>query len=120
MAHSRKMCERSYGVLPTAMEKRELAIQLYTLRNETAQDFPETLRQVADAGYSAVELAGFGSHTPADLRKVLDETGMVACGAHIGFNQLEWRLDAVIEEINTLGVQNLACPPLPQERGKTA
>ena len=102
------------------MQKRELAIQLYTLRNETAQDFPGTLRQVADAGYSAVEFAGFGSHTADDLRKVLDETGMVACGAHIGFNQLESRLDEVIEEIHTLGAQNLACPSLPRERRQTA
>lgn len=102
------------------MQKQELAIQLYTLRNETAQDFPGTLRQVAEAGYPAVEFAGFGSYTAAELRQVLDEVGMVAAGAHIGLQQLESRLDAVIEELQTLGARHLACPALPPERRQTA
>jgi sugar phosphate isomerase/epimerase len=102
------------------MQKRELAVQLYTLRNETQRDFPGTLRQVADAGYGAVEFAGFGSHTAAELKQVLDETGMVAAGAHIGLQQLESRLDQVIEEMHTLGARHLACPSLPQNRRQSA
>ena len=102
------------------MQKRELAVQLYTVRTETAQDFPGTLRQVAETGYGAVEFAGFGSHTAAELRSVLDDVGLVAMGAHIGLAQLESRLDGVIEEMHTLGAQHLACPSIPRERRQTA
>ena len=97
-----------------------MAIQLYTLRQDTARDFPDTLRQVAEAGYGAVEFAGFGSHTAAELRSVLDDLGLVAMGAHIGLQQLESRLDGVIEEVQTLGARHLACPAIPRERRETA
>ena len=103
------------------MAARELSVQLYTMRNETAQDFPSVLRQVADAGYAGVEFAGFGSHSAKELRGILDEVGLVASGAHVGMNQLESRLDAVIDEIQTLGAKHLACPGLhPDDRPKTA
>lgn len=103
------------------MTKRELAVQLFTLRNETAQDFPGVLQQVAEAGVSGVEFAGFGTHTAAALRTVLDTVGLVAAGAHIGLNQLQTRLDGVIEDIQTLGAHNLACPGIPPaERPTTA
>ena len=102
------------------MTNRELAVQLYTLRNETVQDFPGTLRQVAEAGASAVEFAGYGSHTPAELRQVMDEVGLVAMGAHVALSQLESRLDGVIEDIQALGAVHLACPFIPPEQRQSA
>ncbi len=102
------------------MQKQELAVELYTLREETARDFPGTLRQVAEAGYSGVEFAGYGSHTPAELRRVLDDLGLVAAGSHVSLAQLETRLEQVIEDVQTLGARHLACPSLPEERRRTA
>ena len=102
------------------MQKRELAVQLYTLREETKRDFPGTLRQVADAGYSGVEFAGYGSHTPAELRGILDELGMVTAGCHIGLALLESNLDQAINDVHTLGARHLACPFLPEDRRTTA
>jgi sugar phosphate isomerase/epimerase len=40
------------------MAKMGIALQLYTLRDETADDFPGTLRKVAELGYQGVEFAG--------------------------------------------------------------
>ena len=104
----------------TSMNKRELAVQLYTVREDTAKDFPGTLSQIAEAGYAGVEFAGYGSHTAAELRRILDELGLVAVGCHVSLDQLESRLETVIEEVQTLGAHHLACPFLPPERRQTA
>jgi|HigsolmetaAR206D_1030411.scaffolds.fasta_scaffold10312_1 sugar phosphate isomerase/epimerase len=97
------------------MATKQIAVQLYTLRNETAEDFPAVLRQVAEAGVSGVEFAGLGKHTAAELRSVLDEVGLVAAGAHIGFGLLENNIDQVIEDVQTLGAKHLTCPGIPAE-----
>ncbi len=103
------------------MTGKALAVQLYTLRNETAQDFPDTLRQVADAGVSAVEFAGFGSYSAVEMRQMLDDVGLVAMGAHVGIQALEGDLDQVIADIQTLGAKHLACPGMfPRGQSLTA
>ncbi len=97
-----------------------LTVQLYTLRDDTAKDFPGTLKQVADAGFAAVEFAGYGKHTPAELRTVLDGLGLKAAGAHVGLHLLEGDLDQAIEDVVTLGASNIACPYLTEDRRKSA
>ncbi len=92
------------------MEGKALAVQLYTLRNETAADFPGTLKQVAQSGVTAVEFAGWSPYSAADMRTLLDDVGLVAMGAHIGIQQLEDDLDQVIADVQTLGAKHLACP----------
>src|SRR4051812_28688256 len=48
----------------------EIACQLYTLRDLAQRDFPAMAREVARIGYSAVELAGYGSlRSAAEVRK---------------------------------------------------
>lgn len=98
---------------------QQLAVQLYTLRDETARDFPGTLRQVAELGYAGVEFAGFGSHSARELRSVLDGVGLTTAGAHIPLTRLESDLDGAIEDVQTLGARNLACPFLPPERRRS-
>ena len=39
---------------------KTIGLQLYTLRNQLAQDVPGTLKAVADAGYYQVEADGIG------------------------------------------------------------
>mgnify|MGYP006280988623 CR=1 FL=1 len=43
------------------MHPTQIALQLYTVRSLTAADMAGALEQVADAGYVAVEFAGYGS-----------------------------------------------------------
>jgi sugar phosphate isomerase/epimerase len=95
-----------------------IALQMYTLRNETAQDFLGTLREVVAIGYEAVELAGMGSHTAEQIRAELDALGLVCSGAHVPIERLRTDLDAVIAEIQTLGGTYVICPYLtPEQRG---
>lgn len=59
-----------------------IALQLYTVRDNTARDFADTLRQVAELGYRAVECAGYGTLSAPELLALLKETGLSVPAAH--------------------------------------
>jgi len=65
------------------MRKDQISLQLYTVREHTANDMPGTLRRLAEIGYNAVEPAGFGGLAPQELRRVMDDLGLRASGAHV-------------------------------------
>jgi len=102
------------------MGKLPIAVQLYTLRDDAAKDFPAVLRQVAGLGYAGVELAGAHGMAAPDLRRLLDDLGLKVAGSHTGIEQLEADLNAVLEYNETIGNRWVVCPWMPEERRKTA
>lgn len=96
------------------------AIQMYTVRDAMAADFAGTFEKVAKLGYGAVELAGLGGLTPVEVRKILDDNGLVACGSHIMLDALEADLPKVVEEQKVLGNPFVVVPWMPQERREDA
>jgi sugar phosphate isomerase/epimerase len=60
-----------------------ISLQLYTLRELAKSDFAGVLRTVAEIGYAGVETAGLQGMKPADLRKVLDDLGLVCSSLHV-------------------------------------
>mgnify|MGYP003575786083 FL=1 len=71
-----------------SMDKKEIGLQLYTLRDELPKDVKGTLEKVAKAGYTTVETYGFSTKdqfwglTPQELKKILDENGLKAVSGH--------------------------------------
>jgi sugar phosphate isomerase/epimerase len=61
-----------------------IALQLYTVRDETAKDFKGTLRAVAEIGYHGVEFAGYGGLDSQELAALLSEYGLKTVGSHVG------------------------------------
>ncbi len=58
-------------------------IQLYTVRQTLKDDFPGTIKALAEMGYDGVEFAwNYGGMTPEELAAFLQEVGLVACGLH--------------------------------------
>ncbi len=79
---------------------KPLSIQLYTLRQEAAEDFPGVLRRVAEIGYKGVEPAGFFNFSPAEFRKFVEDLGMVVSSTH-----RPWaRPDNIQEVVDTCGI----------------
>ena len=62
--------------------KIPIGLELYTLREECKTNLPGMLSAVAKIGYKGVEFAGYHGHSAKDLRKMLDDNGIVACGTH--------------------------------------
>src|SRR5690348_16182592 len=103
------------------MPKVPISLQLYTVRDLCAKDFSGTIAQVAKIGYKFVEMAGYGNlQTVKEVKKVLDDNGIQASGAHASIDELEGNLNKVLEENETLGHKNIICPWMPENRRKDA
>jgi sugar phosphate isomerase/epimerase len=102
------------------MSNIPIALQLYTLRDNTAKDFIGTLKEVASIGYRAVELAGMGSLSAKELKTTLDDLGLKVAGSHISIDVMERDLARVFEDNHTLGNDCLIIPWLAESRRKTA
>ncbi|MGH2561066.1 MAG: sugar phosphate isomerase/epimerase family protein [Thermomicrobiales bacterium] len=92
-----------------------IALQLYTLRHQAERDFIATLTEVAAAGYTAVELAGYGPLSAPELRRILDQLGLRAISAHVGYRRFANELDAVLDELCLLGCNYAVVPGIPRE-----
>jgi sugar phosphate isomerase/epimerase len=64
------------------MSAKPISLQLYTLREASAKDFPAVIRAVGDIGFKGVEPAGFYGLKPGELRKLVEDQGMVISSSH--------------------------------------
>jgi sugar phosphate isomerase/epimerase len=102
------------------MAQIPIALQMYTLRNESARDFIGTLREVAKIGYAGVEFAGTAGLSAAELRRLLDDLNLRVAGSHVGLDALEGDLSAALDFTQAIGSAFVVCPYLPEERRKSA
>jgi sugar phosphate isomerase/epimerase len=99
------------------MRQDQISLQLYTVRELTAQDMPGTLRRISEIGYPAVEFAGYGDLSPEDLRTILDDLGLRTSGAHVPLGSWEADPETVITDMHTLGSTHAIVPiALPEHR----
>lgn len=93
-----------------------VALQLYTVRDQLRDDFAGTLKAVAQMGYPAVELAGYGGRSAKELKQLLDDLGLRVAGDHVGIDRLEQDLGAVIDTSMELSNRYVVCPFVPESR----
>ena len=86
---------------------KPISIQLYTLREQAAKDFPAVLRRLAKIGFKGVEPAGFFGFAPLEFRKFVEDLGMVISSTHSPWAN-PGNLDEVIETCGILGVNMVA------------
>jgi sugar phosphate isomerase/epimerase len=98
------------------MNNLQLAVELYTVRDETRHDFSGTLQRVADIGYAGVEFAGYGNLNSIEMSALLAQTKLKAVSTHLGLDVLEGpQLDASIRYCKDIGCPFIVLPSLPQE-----
>lgn len=91
--------------------KIPFAVQLYSLREQCKTDLPGMLAAVSKIGYKGVEFAGYHGHKAGDLRKLLDENGLVACGSHTQFDTVMGdKLKETVEFNHVIGNKFLIVP----------
>ncbi len=96
-----------------AAGKIPVGVQLYSVRDQCRKDLPGTLAAVAKIGYKGVEFAGYWGRTAKELREMLDENGIVACGTHTPYESvLEDKLKETIEFNRTIGNKFLIVPSM--------
>ena len=81
------------------MLKNVVGAQLYTAR-EFTKDLPgvaETLKKVANIGYTAIQISGFGPLDPQEVAKLVEDNGLTVASTHTGWPLFLNDLDTVIE-----------------------
>jgi sugar phosphate isomerase/epimerase len=80
-------------------------LQLYTVRDECERDLEATLRTVARIGYEGVELFSLHGRSADEVKRLLDDAGLVVAGRHVS---LDVDVDALAAEMETLGCHRVA------------
>jgi sugar phosphate isomerase/epimerase len=98
---------------------RKIALQLYTVREQAQKDFIGTLKQVAAIGYKGIEAGGtLGGLPVKELRDILNDLGLTFVGGHIGTNNINSSLEALLEDYVALGARYIGTSWLPEEYRK--
>ena len=95
--------------------KINLGYQVYSAREEAEKDLLGVLRELADIGYDAVELAGTYGHSAAEICAMLRETGLRAVSAHVPFDAIVADMPGTIEFYKSIGCQYIAVPYLDEQ-----
>ena len=91
--------------------KIPVGLQLYSVRKDAEKDLPGVLKAVAKMGYEGVEFAGYYDHKADDIRKMLDDNGLVCCGTHTQYDTLKPdKFEETIEFNRTLGNKYIIVP----------
>ena len=102
-----------------ASKKIPVGLQLYSVREQCKTDLPGTLAAVSKIGYKGVEFAGYHGRSAKELRKLLDDNGLVACGTHTPYESvLGDKLKETIEFNRTIGNQFLIVPWMSETQSK--
>ena len=97
------------------MAEKVVGAQLYTVRQftQTIQGVAQSLKKVADIGYSAVQLSGFGPVDPKEVARIVQDNGLTVASTHVSWDRFRHDLDAVIEEHKLWGCEHPAIGSLP-------
>jgi sugar phosphate isomerase/epimerase len=94
--------------------KMPVGFQVWTIKEKLIQDFPGTLKMVADLGYQNVEMcsppgyesSGFGplmKLTAKEMKKIINDAGLNCVSCHYGMDELRQHLDERIEFAKGVG-----------------
>jgi sugar phosphate isomerase/epimerase len=100
-----------------------IGCQTYPLRTLIGQDFPGAIKQLADAGFQAIELcspvgyagSGFGvlaKYKGADLRRMLGDLGVKCESSHFDMKELRANQAERIEWAKDVGLTQMLVPSL--------
>jgi len=92
-----------------------LALQLYSLRHETAANAEGIVRSVPSLGFDGVETAGNYGWSADQWKRILGETKLQVVGAHVRLETLEKEWDAQTMFQRVIGNNRLVVPSIPKD-----
>jgi sugar phosphate isomerase/epimerase len=92
-----------------------ISVQLYSLRDEAAADFPAVIERLARIGYAGVEPAGFHGMAPRELRRRVEAAGMVVSSAHITLPVGD-SANEILDVQQEIGAEDVVVAFLPPDR----
>jgi sugar phosphate isomerase/epimerase len=91
--------------------------QLYTVRKftQSLEDIADTLRKIADIGYTAIQISAFGGVDREDVARIIQDNALAVAATHMGWGSFLEDLDGVIETNRLWGCKHPAIGGLPRE-----
>jgi sugar phosphate isomerase/epimerase len=86
-----------------------IGLQLYSVREDLAKDYPGTLKRIAAIGYREVEAAGFYNHNATDVKQMMADAGLRCVSAHYSLADLLKSTDPTIAYAKALGLEYVIC-----------
>jgi sugar phosphate isomerase/epimerase len=107
-----------------------IGCQTYPVRAMIAKDFPGTIKQLADAGFQAIELCspvgyadsgfgGLGKYQGAEIRRMLGDMGVRCESSHFDIKELRENLAGRIAWAKEVGLTQMMVPSLDGPRNPT-
>lgn len=89
---------------------------MYTLRDfaRTHIDLANTLKKVRQIGYDAVQISGVCEIEYTELKKMLDDAGLICCATHISYDRMVTEPQRVIDEHHTIECKYAAIGGMPE------
>jgi sugar phosphate isomerase/epimerase len=100
-----------------------IGCQTWPVRTMIAKDFPGTIKQLAEAGFQAIELcspvgyadmgfAGLAKYKGAELRRILSDAGVSCVSSHFGISELRENQERAISWAKDVGLSQMIVPSL--------
>src|SRR5215471_6811049 len=100
-----------------------IGCQTWAVRDMIAKDFPATIKLLADTGFQAIELcspvgyagdgfAGLAKYKGAEIRKILEDSGVACVSSHFGIEELRKNQEASIAWAKDVGLTQMIVPSL--------
>lgn len=86
-----------------------LGIQLYSVREQLAKNYDATLVEVASAGFTEVEAAGFYNKSSAEVKQAMQKAKLHCVSSHHPFGDLRKKFDEILTFNKELGVGYMVC-----------
>jgi sugar phosphate isomerase/epimerase len=86
-----------------------MGIQLYSVRQQLAKDYEATLAEVASAGFTEVEAAGFYNRSAAEVKAAMQKAKLHCVSSHHPFGDLRKKFDEILSFNKELGVGYMIC-----------
>jgi len=107
-----------------------IGCQTWPVRAMIAQDFPGTIKQLAEAGFQTIELcspvgyadsgfAGLAKYTGTELRRILGDAGVRCVSSHFGIEELRENQQGRIAWAKDVGLTQMIVPSLDGPRKPT-
>ena len=92
------------------MKDLKVGLQLYSVREQMANNMEATLKAVKEMGYDYVEFVDYYGATPKQVKELVDKYELCAVSAHRNPDIIFENPDLQIEYLKTLGIKYSAIP----------
>lgn len=93
-----------------------VALQIYSIRDDTVKDLAKALKQVKEMGYDGIELAGLCGLSVSEFKSILDDSGLTVISAHVPYDDIIADIEKTLSDYKSFGCEYIAIPWLDEKR----